>query len=142
LSDLVSVGYDGLNGQQLSAVAAFSYYMRFVASTSAGGTDVPCLRIFTNGDTHDAIFSPNTQVPDPDIAEGPFHEWVATSGSWRYDDDPGNGPDISFAALIAAHGTDVISAIDITTGFGGGSTNLASLLRWVEINGQRFAFHS
>jgi len=45
------------------------------------------------------IFSPNTQSPDPDVAEGASHEWVATSG-----------------------------------------TDLAALLRWMEINGERFAF--
>ena len=136
-----SVWYDGLNGQPLSAVTSFSYYMRYVSSLDTGGVGVPYLRIYTNADANDAIFSPNTQSPDSDVAEGPFHEWVATSGSWRYDDDPGNGPDIPFADLITAHGTDVISGIYISTGFTTG-TNLAALLRWVEINGQRFAFQS
>jgi hypothetical protein len=134
-----SLVYNGLNGQPLSAVTALSYYMRYVSTLDTGGVGVPYLRVFTTGDTHDAIFSPNTQSPDPDIAEGPFHEWVATSGSWRYDDDPGNGPDMSFADLIAGHGTEVISGIRISTGNTAG-TNLAALLRWIEINGQRFAF--
>lgn len=135
-----SVRYDGLNGQPLSSVTSLTYYMRYVSTLDTGGVGVPYLRIFTNADANDAIFSPNTQSPDADVAEGPFHEWVTTSGSWRYDDDPGNGPDVPFATLIAAHGTDVISGIYISTGFTAG-TNLASLLRWIEINGQKFAFH-
>jgi hypothetical protein len=134
-----SLIYSGLNGQPLSAVLALSYYMRYVSTVNTGGVGAPYLRIFTTNDTHDAIFSPNTQSPDPDIAQGPFHEWVATSGSWRYDDDPGNGPQMSFANLIAGHGTEVISGIRISTGNSAG-TDLAALLRWIEINGQRFAF--
>jgi hypothetical protein len=136
-----SLLYTGLNGQPLSAVTALTYYMRYVSTGDTGGVGAPYLRIFTTNDTHDAIFSPNTQSPDKDVAEGPFHEWVATSGSWRYDDDPGNGPDMPFADLITAHGTDVISGIVITTGFSAG-TDLAALLRWIEINGQKFMFRA
>jgi hypothetical protein len=40
------------------------------------------LRVFLEGDAHDVIFSPNTQPPDADTAEGPFHTWVAASGVW------------------------------------------------------------
>jgi hypothetical protein len=134
-----SLLYNGLNGQPLSAVTALSYYMRYVSTTDTGGVGAPYLRIFTTGDTHDAIFSPDTQSPNPDFAQGPFHEWVPTSGSWRYDDDADNGPDMPYSALIADHGSEIISKIVITTGFDAG-TNLAALLRWVEINGQKFAF--
>jgi hypothetical protein len=134
-----SLVYTGLNGQPLSAVTALAYYMRYVSTGDTGGVGAPYLRIFTTNDTHDAIFSPNTQAPDPDVAEGPFHEWVATSGSWRYDDDAGVGPDMPYADLIAAHGTEVISSVVISTGFSAG-TDLAALLRWIEINGQKFTF--
>ena len=108
-------------------------------SGDTGGVGVPYLRIFTQNDTNSWIFSPNTQAPDPDIVEGPFHEWVATSGSWRYNDDAGTGPDSPFADLVNLHGTEVISSVCVTTGFSAGS-NLSALLRWIQINGQRFEF--
>jgi hypothetical protein len=82
-----------------------------------------------------------TFVPDPDLAEGPFHEWVATSGSWRYDDDEGNGPDQSWASLVAAHGNEKISRIVVSVGFSNGA-DLAGLLRWMDINGVRYSFGS
>jgi hypothetical protein len=134
-----SVKFTGLNGMKLSDLKNLAYYMRYTATGDTGGVGVPYLRIFLNNDQNDAIFSPNTQSPDPDIAEGPFHDWVATSGSWRYDDDPGNGPDESFAQLVAAHGNDTISGIYISTGFTSGN-NLSSLLRWMQVNGVTYNF--
>jgi hypothetical protein len=137
-----SIYYTGLNGRPLSAVKSLSYYARYVSATDTGGVGVPYLRVFTDGsgtDEHSSIFSPNTQRPDPDTEEGPFHEWVATSGSWRYDDDAGTGPDVPFSQLIAEHGSETITGIYITTGFSAGS-ELAALLRWMEINGERFVF--
>jgi hypothetical protein len=136
-----TLNYSGLNGQPLSAVKNLVYYARYMATTATGGVGAPYLRIFLTGDTHDAIFSPDTQQPNPDTAQGPFHEWVATSGSWRYDDDAGNNADESFAALIAAHGAETISGIKITTGFSSGA-NLQALLRWMQINGETFNFGS
>jgi hypothetical protein len=100
---------------------------------------VPYLRVFLENDTHDAIFSPNTQSPDPDTAQGPFHTWVATAGSWRYDDDPGNGPDSPFKTIQNAHADETISSICISVGFTAG-TNLSSLLRTWEVNTKDYAF--
>jgi hypothetical protein len=141
-----SIVYDGLDGQPLSAVKSLSYYMRYVADGDTGGVGVPYLRIFTDvgGTAHDVIFSPNTQPPDPDTAEGPFHEWVATSGTWRYDDDGDTGAGefghgAPFSAVLATHGSEKITGIRISTGFSTG-TNLAALLRWLEINGQTYVF--
>lgn len=134
-----SVKFSGLNGMKLSDVKNLVYFMRYTATGDSGGVGVPYLRIFLNSDNNDAIFSPNTQSPDADTAEGPFHEWVATSGSWRYDDDGGNNPDESFAQLVAAHGNDTISGIYISTGFSNG-TNLSSLLRWMQVNGVTYNF--
>jgi hypothetical protein len=134
-----SLRYDGLNGQPLSAARSLSYIARYTSTGDTGGVGAPYLRIFLQGDAHDAIFSPNTQSPDPDVAEGPFHTWVATSGSWRYDDDAGSGPDSPFASIVGAHGNEVISGIYITTGFSAG-TNLSSLIRVFEVNGQEFEF--
>jgi hypothetical protein len=137
-----SVCYSGMNGDTLSDVENLAYYIRYVSDGDTGGVGVPYLRVFTDNGSdpdHSSIFSPNTQAPDPDVAEGPFHEWVATSGSWRYDDDAGNGPDMPYADLIADHGTETITNICVTTGNTAG-TDLAALLRWLEINGERFVF--
>lgn len=136
-----SIEFDGLNGMHLSDVKSLVYYIRYTATGDSGGVGVPYLRVFLNNDQNDAIFSPNTQTPDPDVAEGPFHEWVATSGSWRYDDDAGTGPDESFADLLAAHGSDSISGIYVSTGFSNGQ-NLQALLRWMQINGTTYTFGS
>jgi hypothetical protein len=137
-----SLRYDGLNGQPLSAVKSLMYVARYTAT--AGGGGVPYLRVLLEpnpanpgNDPHRAIFSPNTQAPDPDTAEGPFHTWVATSGSWRYDDDAGTGPDIPFAQLIQGHGPEIISGIVVTTGFSAG-TELNALMLSFEVNGQEF----
>jgi len=143
-----SVCYDGLNGQPLSNVLSLNYVGRYTSDGDTGGVGVPYLRVFLNNDTHDAIFSPNTQPPDPDVAEGPFHLWVATRGVWRYDDDAGSGGagtygvnGAPFSTLIADHGTETISGICITTGFTTG-TNLDSLLRSMKVNATDFSFTS
>ena len=95
-----------LNGHPLSDVQHLAYVARYVATDDTGGVGVPYLRIFLEDDAHDAIFSPNTQAPDPDIEEGPFHTWVATAGSWRYDDDGGAGPDSPFAEIQGDHAAE------------------------------------
>jgi hypothetical protein len=144
-----SLVYHGLDGMPLSAVRSISYYARYVSDGDTGGVGVPYLRIFTTGGplpVNDAIFSPNTQPPDPDTAEGPFHEWVGTSGLWRYNDDAGAGGEFGvngapFSSVLATHGNEIITGIRITTGFSAG-TNLAALLRWLEINGTTFAFRN
>jgi hypothetical protein len=136
-----SIKFTGMNGMQLKDVKNLVYYARYTATGDSNGIGVPYLRVFLNDDQDDAVFSPNTQAPDPDIAEGPFHEWVATSGSWRYDDDVENGPDESFATLIQDHGNDTISGIYVTTGFSNGQ-NLQALLRWMQINGATYTFGS
>jgi hypothetical protein len=136
-----SVTFSGMNGMTLNDVKNLVYYARYTSTGDSSGIGVPYLRVFLGDGTHDAVFSPNTQSPDPDIAEGPFHEWVATSGSWRYDDDAENGPDESFQQLLTDHGTDTIASIKVTTGFSNG-TNLQALLRWMEINGKTYTFGS
>jgi hypothetical protein len=142
-----SICYSGLNGEPLSAVENLAYFARYTSRGDTAGVGVPYLRIFTGetGETvgdeteHSSIFSPNTQSPDPDTAEGPFHEWVATSGSWRHDDDAGNSGDMPYRDLIAAHGDEPITSICITVGFTAGE-ELSALLRTWQINGETFAF--
>jgi hypothetical protein len=140
-----SMFYSGLNGQPLSDVESLSFLGRYTSQGDTGGVGVPYLRIFLESDDHDAIFSPNTQPPDPDVAEGPFHTWVATSGLWRYDDDAGAGGEYGlngapFSTVVGDHGDEIISGIYISTGFTNG-TNLESLIRTFEVNGHEFEFH-
>jgi hypothetical protein len=132
-----SLQYDGLNGRPLSAVRSLVYVARYTATNETGGSGAPYLRVFLENDTHDAIFSPNTQGPDSDDVEGPFHTWVATSGLWRYDDDPGMGPSVPFADIVQAHGSEIISGIFVTTGFSAG-VDLSALMLSFEVNGQEF----
>jgi hypothetical protein len=139
-----SLQYNGLNGKLLSDIKSLVYEGRYTSEGDTSGVGAPYLRVFLENDAHDAIFSPNTQPPDPDIEEGPFHTWVATSGVWRYDDDAGSGGQYGvngapFSQVLADHGSEVISGIYITTGFSAG-TNLNALLRSFEVNGQEFDF--
>ncbi|HET6652320.1 MAG TPA: hypothetical protein VFH10_06735 [Nocardioides sp.] len=138
-----SLCYNGLNGQSLSAARNLVYHARYTSTNDTNGVGAPYLRIFTGNSAspNSSIFSPNTQAPDPDVEEGPFHEWVATSGSWRYNDDAGANPDITFAQLVADHGTEVVTSpgVCITVGFSAG-VDLAGLLRSWEINGRTFDF--
>lgn len=133
-----------LNGHPLSDVMHLAFQARYTSEGDTGGVAVPYLRIFLEDDAHDAIFSPNTQPPDPDIGEGPFHTWVATAGLWRYDDDAGAGGEYGvngapFAEVKADHGTEEISRICISVGVTAG-TNLTGLLRTWEINKTDYAF--
>jgi hypothetical protein len=128
-----------MNGQPFSDVKHLAFVARYTADTNTNGVGVPYLRIFLNNNNDDAIFSPNTQSPDPDIQQGPFHTWVATAGSWRYDDDAGNNPDSPFGTIKQAHATEKISKICISMGFTAG-TNLSGLLRSWEVNVKDYAF--
>ena len=128
----------------MSAVKSLLYHARYTSNGDTGGVGVPYLRIFLEGDAHDVIFSPNTQPPDSDATEGPFHTWAATSGLWRYDDDGGSGGQYGvngapFMQVVGDHGTETISGIYISTGFSAG-TNLSALLRSFEINSKRYTF--
>jgi hypothetical protein len=140
-----SICTNNLDGQPLSDVKHLAYVARYTATGDTGGVGVPYLRIFLKND-HDAIFSPNTQPPDPDIGEGPFHTWVATAGLWRYDDDGDNGTgEFGHGAPLGdvkqTHGSEKITDICITTGFSAG-TNLSALMRSWEINSKDYAFGS
>ena len=138
-----SICTNKLDGQPLDDVQHLAYVARYTATNETGGVGVPYLRIFLKND-HDAIFSPNTQPPDPDIEEGPFHTWVATAGLWRYDDDDGSGGQYGvngapFGTVKGDHGGQRITDVCITTGFTAGN-DLSALLRSWEINNQDYAF--
>lgn len=139
-----SICANTLNGQPLSAVQHLAYEARYTTDGDTGGVGVPYLRIFLENDQHDMIFSPNTQPPDSDVAEGPFHTWVATAGLWRYDDDGGSGGPYGFngapfSTVVDDHGTEQISKICISAGYSAG-TNLSALLRSWELNAAEYEF--
>jgi hypothetical protein len=138
-----SICSDTLDGETLNQVEHLAFEARYTAQGDTGGVGVPYLRIFLVGD-HDAIFSPNTQPPDSDIGEGPFHTWVATAGVWRYDDDAGAGGEYGFngapfSTVKDDHGDEEISDVCISVGSTAG-TNLSALLRTWEINSKDYAF--
>jgi hypothetical protein len=132
-----SLYYEGLNGSTLADIANLYYTAEYTTGNDVD-TAVPYLRVFLNNDTTDVIFSPNTQ-PDKQTAEGVSHKWIVNEGTVRYGDDPGAHPDAPWADVVAAHGTDVISGIYVTTGFSAG-TNLKALLTDFGVNGQAFSF--
>jgi hypothetical protein len=135
-----SVYYSGFNGRRLGDIVKLIYTGSFSSDTATGGTGAPYLRIFLEGDTHDVIFSPNTQ-PFPLVAEDVLHQWDVTEGTVRYDDDPGNGPDSPWQVIVAEHADEVISGIYVTVGFSAG-TNLSGCLRTLAANKRVFLLGS
>jgi hypothetical protein len=138
-TDHGSICTTSMNGQPFSDVKHLAFEARYTADNNTGGVGVPYLRVFLNDDDDDAIFSPNTQSPDPDTQQGPFHTWVATAGSWRYDDDGDTGPDSPFATIQGDHATETISKTCISVGSTAG-TNLSALLRTWEVNTKEYSF--
>lgn len=136
-----SVRYLGLNGQPFSAIRNLAYLARYTSDDgSLGEGSAPYLRVYTTDDggaQHDAIFTPGSQ-PLPGLGVGPFQEWVATAGTWRWDDDAGTGG-VPLAELQAQYGDQLISKLAITVGFTAGP-NLAGLVRWWQINGDHLVF--
>jgi len=135
-----SVRYAGANGLTLAQITQLSFT---VMHSSADGSPIasPYLRIFLNSNTHDVIFDP-TQCATTVPTESVFHTYEVTTGEVRYDDDACDGipPDQQpWATVVAAHGTEVVSGIRMTTGFTGGGT-LAAILRSLKVNGTEFVF--
>jgi hypothetical protein len=99
----------------------------------------PYLRIFLDNDTHDVIFDPTkcaTTVPPEDQ----LNTFEVTTGAVRYDDDPcGGSGQQPWATVVAAHGSEVVSGIYVTTGFTGGA-DLTAILRSLSVNGHAFVF--
>jgi collagen triple helix repeat protein len=135
-----SVRYDGADGLTLSQITQLSYRVMYSAADTAPIGE-PYLRIFLNADSHDVIFDPTKcakVVPDKNV----FTTFeVVGSDSVRYDDDACTSGDQTWAAVVAAHGSEVISGIYVTTGFTGG-TDLTALLRSLSVNGHTFTFGS
>jgi Collagen triple helix repeat (20 copies) len=135
-----SVRYDGADGLTLSQITQLSYKVMYSAADAAPIGEA-YLRIFLNNDAHDVIFDATkcaTVVPDKNV----FTTFeVVGSDSVRYDDDACTSGDQTWADVVAAHGSDVISGIYVTTGFTGGA-DLTALLRSLSVNGKTFTFGS
>ena len=133
-----SVIYDGANGLELHQLSALSFTAKYSTDddTEIG---VPYLRVFfTNGSN--LIYSPNTQ-PNKVTTEDTFHTWNVLSGTVRYNDDAGNGADMTFAAALAAHGSDKVSAVKVSAGFSAGH-NLRVTLSQLKVNDKTYNFAS
>ena len=95
---------------------------------------------------HDVIFDATsclTVVPFEDV----FRTYEVTDGTdeqIRYDDDacgPGQPDGLDWTATQAAHASEIIAGIFVTTGFTGG-VPLAAILRSLSVNGSEFVFGS
>lgn len=135
-----SVIYTGANGLTLAQITQLSFTV--MHSSADGNPEAsPYLRIFLNGGTDDVIFDP-TQCATTVPTESVFHTYEVTTGDVRYDDDgcsgapPGQQP---WATVVAAHASEVVSFIAVTTGFTAGTT-LAAILRSLTVNGTAFVF--
>ena len=138
-----SLAYSGANGLTLSQITALGYTEQHNTSDDSP-IAAPYLRIFVNGDANDAIFD-TTQCATVVPAESTSNHYDVIAGTptgtMRYDDD-GCGPGAvneTWAALVAAHGSDVISGIYITVG-GTGGADLSALVTDLTVNGTTYCF--
>lgn len=132
-----SVIYTGANGLTLAQITQLSFTAMH-SSEDGNAIASPYLRIFLNNNTDDVIFDP-TQCATTVPTESVFHTYEVTTGDVRYDDDPCVGAQQPWATVVAAHGSEVVSRIVVTTGFTGGTT-LAAILRSLKVNGTSFVF--
>jgi hypothetical protein len=134
-----SLYYRGFNGRTLGDISALAYVARYNTDndTTLG---VPYLRIFLNGDANDVIFSPNTQPAPQAVDENVDNAYDVVAGRVRYDDDPGNNPDEPWAAIQAAHASEVVSGIYVSAGFSAG-LDLSVLLTHLGVNADDFCFN-
>ena len=132
-----SVRYAGANGLTLAQITQLSFTVMH-SSADANAIASPYLRIFLNNNADDVIFDP-TQCATVVPIESVFHTYEVTTGDVRYDDDPCTGGQQPWATVVAAHGSEVVSGIFVTTGFTGGNT-LAAILRSLKVNGTDFVF--
>ncbi len=137
-----SVRYDGANGLKLDQIKQLSYEAMYSAADEAK-IGAPYLRIFLNNGNDDVVFDA-TQCATTVPAKNVFNKFEVVGNDVRYDDDSCDGvaPDQQhWSDVVAAHGSDVISGIYVTTGFTGGS-DLTALLRGLSVNGHQFTFGS
>jgi hypothetical protein len=134
-----SVAFTGADGLTLSQLTQLSYTVKHsTADDNAIGS--PYLRVFLAGG-HDVIFDA-TQCATVVPTEDENHTYEVTAGNVRYDDDSCDGvaPDQQpWAAVVAAHGSELVEGIYVTTGFTGGDM-LSAILRSLKVNGTDYVF--
>lgn len=115
--------YTGIyNGLKLKDISLAAFDAKYDQDPDAGG-GAPYLRIFLDNDTHDVIYSPNSQGRT--LHAGEWHHEVVTSGVLRFDDDSGDGTGpygINGAAwntVVGDEGDRVISGIYVSAGCSG-----------------------
>jgi|tagenome__1003787_1003787.scaffolds.fasta_scaffold20843638_2 hypothetical protein len=123
-------------GMKVSDIGHLAYTAKW---SNDEGTDVgvPYLRLFLENGSR-MIFSPNTQ-PAKDTAPGVFHKWTVHTGTVRYDDDKGNGADMTWDQFVTAHGTEKLKDLRVSAGYTAG-TNLSTTLKSLELNNQTWSF--
>lgn len=136
-----SVLYSGLNGKTLADITELSYKVEH-STFDDSPISTPYLRIFLNDgtDNHDVIFDATkcaTTVPGEDT----FNTFEVVGNEVRYDDDSCNSGASRqpWATVVAAHGSEKITGIYVTTGFAGGKDEFA-ILRNITVNGTGFVF--
>jgi opacity protein-like surface antigen len=142
-----SLYYGGANGLTLADVTDLSYTFNYQALHEPAGptpgssyTAAPYLRIFLNGDTDDVMLDPSHCAQAPPVDQNTDVTLQIVGNAVRHDDDGCTTlPELSWAALLAAHGTDVISGIYITQGFAVGDSFSATVPQ-MTFNGDTFEF--
>jgi hypothetical protein len=135
-----SVLYTGLNGKTLKDIKALTYTASYTTS-DGNRLGVPYLRVFLNDDNDDVVLDP-TECATTTPSEGEAHTWdMLASSELRYSDDAcgANSTPLSWDAIVAAHGDDVISGIYVTAGFAGGKDQHVWLTD-LTVNGKAFHF--
>jgi hypothetical protein len=140
---VASVTYDA-GGAELGDLAELAYSAGYTqaADAHAGAPYVIVKTTDENGGEHSIVFSPNTQ-PGKSVSSGRWQRWSVTEGTVRYDDDAGNGPDVSWDAVASAHSDETISRLSIQAGCAGdGSAGSTAFVDSVELDlaGKRAAF--
>jgi len=157
-----TVKYSGFHGK-LSEITDLAYTARYNTSATEG-RDAPYLRIFfTNG--KDAIYDPTTTHNDKGtLSENADHTRNVTAGSWRYDDDCGNGildstevngcggnvypqpgtpgydiQGADFAKLVADHGDEQVDYIAVSAG-NAFHEQVEAVMTRLRVNGDEFIF--
>ena len=131
----------GLKGVRLKDIANLAYSTHYTGGTATGAA--PYILIVTAAGDHIA-FSPNTQSGVTPKA-GTWQRWVVTKGSVRYDDDAGNGPDMSWDNLVnGGHGGETIDYVQVQAGNTGAAIGSTSHVRNVtmEASGAEATFAS
>ena len=134
-----SVRHLALNGQPFAAITNLAFNINYTED-GLHQEYSPYLRVFLQdpqGAAHDAIYTPGSQLYTGQGC-GPYQEFVASQGMWRYDSDDGTGG-VPLAELQAQYADHTITKLTITLGYTGGA-NLTGLLRWWEINSNYYLF--